>query len=396
MNLKSISFKNYKAFSEKQTIDIKPITVLIGKNSSGKSAVTKLFTLLENSLSGFINTPILLNNNGIDLGGDFRDIVYNKIFSLGIDIELLFKNDTVLKIALNQYEFETIILKWEIISKSYNYNFVYNRNKKKYEFENNFYDIEFKGFIPNKIIKTNNKNNIHLDLSFMPFSLDYIGPFRVIPSRTFTIGGNVNEKMGISGENAYRILGESKIKKTDLIEKVGNWYKEHFDGWKLDIYENNYPNLETVLIKETKPKDFRININYVGEGMSQVLPLVVNAFQKTKMFTIIEQPELHLHPEAHADLSELFALTAIKENRNFLIETHSENFILRLRRLIVEEKINCNDVIIYWLEEGEEGHSIEPITISEKGVLSNWPEGVFNENIEEIAAIKKAVKKGQI
>jgi predicted ATPase len=54
MKIKSISFENYKAFAQKQTMQLKPITLLIGKNSSGKSAIAKLFPLLENSLSGIV------------------------------------------------------------------------------------------------------------------------------------------------------------------------------------------------------------------------------------------------------------------------------------------------------------------------------------------------------
>ena len=58
MKLKSISFENYKAFYERQTIQLKPITVLIGKNSSGKSSIAKLFTLLENSLMANSDEPL--------------------------------------------------------------------------------------------------------------------------------------------------------------------------------------------------------------------------------------------------------------------------------------------------------------------------------------------------
>ena len=59
MKVQSVSFENYKAFSKKQTMKLKPITILIGRNSSGKSSIAKLFTLLENSLMGNINEPLL-------------------------------------------------------------------------------------------------------------------------------------------------------------------------------------------------------------------------------------------------------------------------------------------------------------------------------------------------
>ena len=395
MNIHKISIKNYKAFLEKQSIEIKPITVLIGKNSSGKSAITKLFTLFENSLSGKIKSPILLENNGVELGVDFRDLVFNKTFSLGIEFEISFEDNSELSVTINEYEYEKIILKWKYKKGETDYNFIYNRNKKLYEdTQGCFFNINFNGFIPEKIINISTKESINIDFSNLAISIDYIGPFRKFPSRTFSISGNIVDKIGVEGENAYNLIGQSKLKKTDLIKNVGKWYSKYFDNWELDVYVNNFPILETVLIKNTKPKDFRINIKDVGEGMSQVLPLIVNAFQEKNMLTVIEQPELHLHPEAHANLAELFAMSAIENKKKYIIETHSENFILRLRRLIVDANspLKSEDVVIYWIEEGENGHTIEPITINKKGILSDWPEGVFNENIEEIAAIKKAAK----
>ena len=59
---KSISFKNYKCFEEKQKLEIKPLTVLIGKNGSGKSAVARLPLLVFQSLfEGTKGKPIELN-----------------------------------------------------------------------------------------------------------------------------------------------------------------------------------------------------------------------------------------------------------------------------------------------------------------------------------------------
>ncbi len=63
MGISKITFENYKAFKNKQSIDIKPITILIGKNSSGKSAIAKLLTLIDNALSYEIKEPLLIQIN---------------------------------------------------------------------------------------------------------------------------------------------------------------------------------------------------------------------------------------------------------------------------------------------------------------------------------------------
>ena len=47
--LKSITLENYKCFKEETTIDIAPLTVLCGVNSSGKSSILKSLLMLKQS-----------------------------------------------------------------------------------------------------------------------------------------------------------------------------------------------------------------------------------------------------------------------------------------------------------------------------------------------------------
>lgn len=101
MKVKSISFENYKAFSEKQTMRLKPITILIGKNSSGKSSIAKLFTLFENSLLGNIDEPLLLKNNGVELGGEFDNLFFeNNPGGIPLIFKIVFENDVQIEIGL--------------------------------------------------------------------------------------------------------------------------------------------------------------------------------------------------------------------------------------------------------------------------------------------------------
>lgn len=37
--IKKIRFKNYKAFAGSEELELRPVTLIIGKNSSGKSSV---------------------------------------------------------------------------------------------------------------------------------------------------------------------------------------------------------------------------------------------------------------------------------------------------------------------------------------------------------------------
>jgi len=395
MIIKSVSFQNYKSFAEKQELEIKPITILIGKNSSGKSAIAKLFTLLENSLSGLIDEPLHVSNGEVELGSDFRDLVYNRAPKDPLYFTLDFFGGKALKVGVIKENDTNPTLK--IYSWSYPpYSFVQTSSGLYVDEIGTQYEIVFKGIIPSSILKMSSAGCELLELEIIPFNLDvdYIGPFRVLPERAFILTGQLNyEKTGIRGQNAYSMLGVSKLLDGNLYKQVGDWYERNFDGWRLNVSDSPYPYLEIKLSKE----DSDVNIVDVGQGMNQALPLVVRAhISKPDSMIILEQPELHLHPAAHGDLAELFAKSAKENNQTFLIETHSENIILRLRRLIVEQTfgLTSDDVVIYWVTDGEtKGQQIQKITIDDEGTLSDWPEGIFTENIVEITELRKALKK---
>ena len=101
--IRSISFKNYKIFKEKQTLELKPITILIGKNNSGKSAVAKLPTLIEGSLDSEFNEAVNLINDGVELGSELRDLIYGKA-NRTLDIEINYSDkygdDNELKVSV--------------------------------------------------------------------------------------------------------------------------------------------------------------------------------------------------------------------------------------------------------------------------------------------------------
>ncbi len=153
------------------------------------------------------------------------------------------------------------------------------------------------------------------------------------------------------------------------------------------------------------------NLIDVGHGLSQLIPIVVQTFlhqSKTSYdakrslakLHIIEQPELHLHPSAQACLIDLF-IEGTRENygfkNKFLVETHSEHMIIRLRRYIVEGKINPEEVAIYYTEKlkSKNHNIIRKLKIDEFGNISNWPEGFFEEDYNEVLKLRSSLHEKQ-
>lgn len=74
MALTGLSFQNYKAFPGTESIEIRPLTILIGRNSSGKSAIARLPLLLAASFSKHAQAPLALEVEGVDFGASFVDL----------------------------------------------------------------------------------------------------------------------------------------------------------------------------------------------------------------------------------------------------------------------------------------------------------------------------------
>lgn len=50
--LNKITFSGYKAFQDEQMIELRPITLFVGKNSSGKTSLLRLILMLSDALCG--------------------------------------------------------------------------------------------------------------------------------------------------------------------------------------------------------------------------------------------------------------------------------------------------------------------------------------------------------
>lgn len=81
-----------------------------------------------------------------------------------------------------------------------------------------------------------------------------------------------------------------------------------------------------------------------GEGIAQALPVITLCAQAANNelgkfpIVVLEQPELHLHPDATVELAEFICRCAQKnKNARFIIETHSESFLLAIQKSLVSK-----------------------------------------------------------
>lgn len=125
------------------------------------------------------------------------------------------------------------------------------------------------------------------------------------------------------------------------------------------------------------------NIMDVGYGVSQSLPILVDARRTHECTFLLQQPEVHLHPRAQAGLAELF-VESFKRNRNrFLIETHSDYIIDRIRILVRRGALKADDVSILYFEPKGNSVKIHNMHLDRDGNLQNTPSGYRDFFVKE-------------
>ncbi|MCZ8168021.1 MAG: DUF3696 domain-containing protein [Flavobacterium sp.] len=379
-----IRFKNFKLFKNWQELEIKPITILIGKNNSGKTAVLKLPIIISEGLKGNINEAVKLEFDEIKLGSEYSDLVYNRKILPGEFLELEISNsqeDSIfaelnLKVSLPN---DMIKEKSEIFEWNY-----FENKAKKSEKEDG---CEFKGFI---------KNNEKLEDLFLNY--DYLKALRTEPEEEYPFKNEDFKKIGLKGENTYQILIKSKINQDGVFESVSNWYKNNFENWSLEINEDQIFNSKNkkYIFSIRNNNIESINLPYTGQGITQALPLITRSYMRADepVLIIMEEPESHLHPGAHGNLAQRFVESYLEDNNKYyLIETHSKNFILRLQALVADPDIHFsnNDIAIYYVDyiENEQLSILDKLNLNEFGEFDKWPDEIFNESYKELLLLKQ-------
>ena len=123
----------------------------------------------------------------------------------------------------------------------------------------------------------------------------------------------------------------------------------------------------------------------VGYGVSQSLPLMVSLLsEESSPLTLMQQPEVHLHPRAQAALGDLFCGFVENEGRQLLVETHSDYLIERVRIRIKERMLDPNFVVVLFFERNGSGVSIHPIRFDEFGNVLDAPQSYRSFFLEEM------------
>jgi predicted ATPase len=208
-------------------------------------------------------------------------------------------------------------------------------------------------------------------------TISYVGPVRAYPSRYYSLAKQV---VGVDpfGETVSYLLASWKERRSPKFQKVKDALVS------LELASDLSAELELgeflKLMIKSRVGAFPDTIADVGFGVSQVLPIVVADTALDEGGTLlINQPEVHLHPSSQALLGNYFANGVLSARKRYVIETHSEYLITRLRVLIAKGVLKEEDVVIYYCSPSADNASSEVVMVKPKkdGSLEGMPSSFF-------------------
>lgn len=136
-----------------------------------------------------------------------------------------------------------------------------------------------------------------------------------------------------------------------------------------------------------------VSVADVGFGVSQVLPVLVAVIAaEPGQLIFVEQPELHLHPRAQVALAGVLA-DAAKRGVRVVAETHSSLLLLGVQTLVAEGDLSPELVKLHWFTRREDGVTeVASADLDEAGAYGEWPEDFADVSLHAQSSYIKAAR----
>jgi len=450
--LTKIAIENFKSIGRRIELELKPLTILVGPNASGKSSILEALSLLVQSIGESRydyrgdNYPALVSYPS------FEDIVHKQNPENKMSIEIHVKLDESERKTLSELGKEInkrklgVSIDEEITSVGYRYSGCKLMNKWDYAEQEIFCNEKRVTGVKVEYTKIEENGASSRSIFTFPPVLKDAAPggdvFHILIPNAFTQRERTNivESAKPLNDFASKVVniivsrlkpGSNKSKvyllsalrgKIDYEVKTDRFYK-----WA----GKNGENLISVLAQVSTPKwerkrekirmwalefgikdpwggwsgsnkasgeyidselNIPLNLAFISYGSSQILTVIAQLFWSEEGdIILIEEPEISIHPKGQARLPELFA-DAIKEGKQIIITTHSGYLPLALSRAL-KRGLKADDIAVYEVTKDREGTKVERKEINEKGYIKGWIKSFYDIETELVKEWAKSTSE---
>jgi predicted ATPase len=453
--LKQLQIQNFKIWKDTGNIRMAPITLFFGANSSGKSSIGQFLMMLKQTVESPDRKAVFYpggKSSAVQLGS-FQEMVFhrNPDNKISFEYQWDFQDALQIKDPITRRTYSGDILSFQAIVglgdkqkntpvvDRFRYQLMANGKqtlsvglerktgaKSEYRADAEQYTlvrkkmrawslkdtVRFYGF-PNEVVAYYQNTGFVQELNLLHEKLfqkiAYLGPLRTKAERLYSWGGVNPESVGFSGENTVAAILSARSRKISLGYKrsvkpfeqiIALKLKEMglIEEFKVNPISEQRQEYE-VKVRTRGSKDW-VDLPDVGFGVSQVLPVLVQCFYAPPgSIILMEQPEIHLHPNAQSALADVMIdvinsrENGVDRNIQLIIETHSEHFLRRLQRRIAEDVVQQKEVSAYFANINNTLASLETLQIDQFGNILNWPDNFFGDDMTDITEQSKAAMK---
>jgi hypothetical protein len=422
-----LSIEGVRCFRDHQTIPIRPVTLLVGENSAGKSTVLAMARAAWDVAYG--STEPDFNEQPFELGGYDAIAHYHggqgkRVQNFSIGGRFVSRGQTpstkTFKGVFTEHQGQPLLAHWAAqhadrglfvaSTGTSDFQIAGSRGAKtvfdeKVSATRRSSHLAFDAFMavrikamqevdtssPQKSLPLARLGEEWFDLipgSMAGFeSRPFAGaPIRSRPERTYDPKRGLREPEGSHVPMDLATLNATEPEAfKDLIQHMASFGKDGNLFTKLEVKRLGKKAGDPFQLMVAVDK-FAFNVRDVGYGVSQILPILVDTLRAPNRSTfLLQQPEVHLHPRAQAALGSLLVEHASRYGQTFIVETHSDHLVDRVRMEVRDGnlKLKPSDVVILYFERSGGKATIHPIEMDASGNFVDVPKGYRDFFLEE-------------
>ncbi len=403
--IKKIAVKGFKSIAEECSIDIYPLTILAGANSSGKSSIMQPFLMLKQTLEApYDPGPLLIDGPNVQFtyADQFLSATgekKNSCFQISIEATDLFGGSghlltTTLTFKKGESGIEIAemvlggkFLPYQQLPDTPPWHFILypkmpleeiRAQSNEYRTLKDVTGVErLRCFLD--FTSKNNERTLYVTEEIEDHILHsiHIPGLRGNPERTYKLSNTGPRYPGTFENYVASLIHQWQETQDDRLKTLtealqilgltGQIGTDKINDTRIELRVGSLPHDG---IREAS----LVSIADVGFGVSQVLPVLVALIAASpSQLVYLEQPELHLHPRAQVALAQVLA-DAAKRGVSIVAETHSSLLLLGVQTLVAEGKLAPDLVKLHWFSRNGDGITqVDAVNLDEAGTYGEWP-----------------------